>query len=203
MPSLEEIMGSSYREDMTAEEVNSYFKSQLLSTGEYVSSEKAKADKAESAKTIQELQSKLQGNMSEEELRNAEVESLKAQIEAMKESQRMSKIETAKLKAQGALVESAVLMGIASDDKDYKKFLDSISDEDSVKTENVSKYVNKIIKEAYEKGKAEATKTSLGKMGEQYSGGSSDNEVSQDIDLTNKIIASKPKQKENKKSNFI
>lgn len=203
MPSLEEIMGTSYREDMTAEEVNSYFKKQLLSTGEYVSSEKAKADKEDSAKTIKELQAKLQGTMSEEDLRNAEVEALKAQIETMKESQKQSKIETAKLKAQGTLAESTVLMGIASDDKDYKKFLDNISDEDSVKTESISKYINKLIKDAYEKGKSEATKKNLGSMGNQNVGGSTDKEISKDIELVNRIQASKPKPKENTKSNFM
>lgn len=203
MPSLEEIMGNSYREDMTTEEVNSFFKSQLLSTGEYVSSAKAKADKDESAKTIKELQAKLQGNMSEEDLRNAEVEALKAQIEAMQESQKQSKLETARLKAQSTLAESIVLMEIAGDDKEYKKFLDNISDEDNVKTESIGKYINKLIKDAYEKGKAQATKTNLGKMGNQTVNGSSDKEISKDIEFVNNLQASKPKQKEFKKSNFM
>lgn len=200
---LEELLGADYREGMTAEDVTNVFKSRLLATGEYESKLKVDAERKANAQKLQELQSKVQGSMSEEELRNAEVENLKAQIEAMKESQRISKLETAKLKAQGALAESAVLMGIASDDKEYKKFLDNISDEDSNKTESISKYINTLVKNAYEKGKAEAVKTSLGKMGNQYSGGSSEAEVSKDVDLANKIMASKPKQKEIKKSNFI
>ena len=36
MPSLEEIMGSSYRADMTAEDVTAYFKNKVLYGGDYV-----------------------------------------------------------------------------------------------------------------------------------------------------------------------
>lgn len=203
MPSLEEIMGSSYRADMTADEVVSYFKNQLLSGGEYVSKAKADAEKADSAKQIADLQNKLNGNLTDEQKREKEFEDLKAELEALRESGRLSKIETAKLKAQGALAEMRITLDIKEDDKEYKSFMENISGEDSTKTESISKYINKLVKDAYEKGKSESTKKNLGAMGSQYTGGSSDKEVSKDIELVNKINASKPKPKEFKKSNFI
>ena len=203
MPSLEEIMGSSYRADMTADEVVSYFKNQLLSGGEYVSKAKADAEKADSAKQIADLQNKLNGNLTDEQKREKEFEDLKAELEALRESGRLSKIETARLKAQGALAEMRITLDIKEDDKEYKSFMENISGEDSTKTESISKYINKLVKDAYEKGKSESTKKNLGAMGYQYTGGSSDKEVSKDIELVNKINASKPKPKEFKKSNFI
>ena len=203
MPSLEEIMGSSYRADMTADEVVAHFKNQVLSTGEYVSKAKADADKADSAKQIADLQNKLNGNLTDEEKRAKEFEEMKAELETLRESGRLSKIETAQLKAKSALAEARVTLDIKEDDKDYKAFMENISGEDTVKTENISKYINKLLKDAYEKGKSESTKKNLGAMGNQYTGGSSDKEVSKDIELVNKINASKPKPKEFKKSNFI
>lgn len=203
MPSLEEIMGSSYRADMTADEVVAHFKNQVLSTGEYVSKAKADADKADSAKQIADLQNKLNGNLTDEEKRAKEFEEMKAELETLRESGRLSKIETAQLKAKSALAEARVTLDIKEDDKDYKAFMENISGEDTVKTENISKYINKLVKDAYEKGKSESTKKNLGAMGNQYTGGSSDKEVSKDIELVNKINASKPKPKEFKKSNFI
>ena len=203
MPSLEEIMGSSYRADMTQDEVTAYFKNQVLSGGEYVSKAKADADKSDSAKKIAELEAKLNGNLSDEDRKAKELEDLKAELEALRESGRLSKIETAKLKAQGALAEMRITLDIKEDDKEYKTFMENISGEDSAKTESISKYINKLVKDAYEKGKSESTKKNLGTMGNQYTGGSTDKEVSKDMDLVNKLKASRPKPKEFKKSNFI
>ena len=203
MPSLEEIMGSSYRADMTADEVVAHFKNQVLSTGEYVSKAKVDADKADSAKQIADLQNKLNGNLTDEEKKAKEIEDLLAKVAALEESGRLSKVETAKLKAQSALAEARVTLDIKEDDKEYKTFMENISGEDTAKTESISKYINKLVKDAYEKGKSESTKKNLGAMGNQYTGGSSDKEVSKDIELVNKINASKPKPKEFKKSNFI
>lgn len=203
MPSLEEIMGSSYRADMTTEDVLSHFKNQLLSGGEYVSKAKADAEKADSAKQIADLQNKLNGNLTDEEKKAKEIEDLLAEVAALKESGRLSKIETAKLKAQGALAEMRITLDIKEDDKEYKTFMENISGEDTSKTESISKYINKLVKDAYEKGKSENTKKNLGTMGNQYTGGSTDKEVSRDMDLVNKLKASRPKPKEFKKSNFI
>lgn len=203
MPSLEEIMGSSYRADMTKEEVEAHFKNQLLSGGEYVSKAKVDADKADKDKTIADLQAKLNGNLTDEQKREKEFEDLKAELEALRENGRLSKVETAKLKAQNALAEARVTLDIKEDDKEYKSFMENISGEDSAKTENISKYINKLIKNAYEKGKSESTKKNLGAMGNQYTGGSTDKEVSKDMELVKKLNASRPKPKEFKKSNFI
>lgn len=203
MPSLEEIMGSSYHENMTSDEINSFFENRLLATGKYENKEKVDAERKKNSATIKELQTKIQGNLSEDELKKQETEALKAEIEQLKESQKLSRLETSRLKAEGSLAETKVLMGI-TDDKEYKKFIENISDEDSSKTDNISKYINKLVKDAYEKGKAEGTKKSLGEMGKQYSKGSSqDDGNDKDLQLVKKMESFKPVQKEFKKSNFI
>ena len=203
MPSLEEMMGSSYRADMTKEEVMAHFKNELLSGGEYVSKAKVDADKADSAKKIAELQNKLNGNLTDEEKKAKEIEELLAKVAELEENGRLSKIETATLKAQGALADARITLDIKDVDNDYKSFMQNISSEDSAKTESIGKYISKLVKDAYEKGKAESTKKNLGAMGNQFTGGSTDKEVTKDMDLVNKLNASRPKPKEFKKSNFI
>lgn len=202
MPSLEEIMGSSYRADMTQEEVTAYFKNQLLSGGEYVSKAKADADKSDSAKKIADLEAKLNGNLSDEEKKAAEFQALQEEIKALKESGRLSKLETAQLKAEGTLAEARILLDIKADDKEYKALISNISAEDSAKTESIGKYISKLVKDAYEKGKAESTKKNLGAMGTQFMGGQTDKEVSKDLAMVEKIKASKPAAKQFKNSNF-
>ena len=42
---LKELMGEAYKENMTTEEIQSFFKNQVLGGGDYVNKEKAEAEK--------------------------------------------------------------------------------------------------------------------------------------------------------------
>ena len=44
---LKELMGDAFKEDMTKEDVQAFFKKQVLATGEYTNSGKAKAEQKE------------------------------------------------------------------------------------------------------------------------------------------------------------
>lgn len=200
---LSELLGSDFREGMTADEVTSVFKDRFLASGNYELKEKVDAERRASAQKISELNSKLQGSLSDEEIKAQEREALEARIKELEEKNRLSIIDTSRLKAEGTLAETKVLLGVEGTDKEYKKFLDNISSEDGSKTESMARYINKLVKDAYEKGKADSVKKDLGKMGDEYAGGETGNKDSEDIALQKKLLSSKPKAKEYTKSNFI
>ena len=54
---------------------------------------------------------------------------------------------------------------IKDDDKDYTAFITNVSNCESESASNISAYFNKIVKDAYNKGKNDAVKDNLGKMG--------------------------------------
>ena len=56
-------------------------------------------------------------------------------------------------------------LGLKVDDKDFSSFVDNITTEDSSKSSSIATYVSKIVNDAYEKGKKDATKDSMGNMG--------------------------------------
>ena len=74
--------------------------------------------------------------------------------------------------ANSSLVEGLNLIGIKDDDDKVKTFIDNITTEDTEKTSSVAKYVNQLIKDAYEKGKKDSTKDAMGEFGKQKGGSS-------------------------------
>ena len=155
-----------------------FFKGKVLATGEYVNKGKAEAEKNDIKKLLDAANQKIKDNMSEDEKKQADVKAkddLIAQLQAQLQS---NKVETSKSKAISGIAEATTLIGIKSDDKDFVAFIENISTDDTDKTISISQYVNKLIKDSYEKGKAEATKQNLGKIGGMYAngvGGSSEN----------------------------
>ena len=142
-----------------------FFKDQILNTGDYVKAGKAKAEKDDLQKKLDEANQKIKEKMSDDELKQEEFAAKDKLIEDLKKQLIQNSIEANQSKARGGIAEALTLMGIKSDDKDFNSFITNIATEDSEKTVSISQYVNKIIKEAYEKGKSEATKQNLGKIG--------------------------------------
>ena len=64
---LKELMGDAFKEDMTKEDVQAFFKKQVLATGEYTNSGKAKAEQKELNDKIAELQSQLEAKMTDDD----------------------------------------------------------------------------------------------------------------------------------------
>ena len=150
-----------------------FFKGQILNTGDYVNAGKAKAEKDDLQKKLNEANQKIKEKMSDDELKQEEVAAKDKLIEELRKQLTANSIETNKSKAIGVVAEATTLMGIKSDDKDFTSFISNIATEDSEKTVSISQYVNKMIKEAYEKGKSEATKQNLSKIGGFNANGSS------------------------------
>lgn len=165
MEFLKELMGDAYKEGMTKEDVQAFFKKQVLSSGEYTNAGKAKAEKDELAKQIASLQTQLDAKMTDDDKKKKADEDTKKLIETLKKQLAESQSSQSKMTASAALSEARIKAGIKDGDTEYDNFISSIAFEDTDKTDKVSKYISKIISSAYETGKSEAIKNKLGKMG--------------------------------------
>ena len=67
MDFLKELMGDEYKEGMTKDDVQAFFKKQVLATGEYTNSGKAKAEQKQLNDKIAELQSQLEAKMTDDD----------------------------------------------------------------------------------------------------------------------------------------
>ena len=113
--------------------------------------------------------------MSEDDKKKADAEAKDALIAQLQEQLKGNKIDANQAKAIGNVAEATTLIGLKSDDKDFLKFIANIATENAEQTVEVSQYVNKLVKDAFEKGKAEATKQNLGKLGGFNANGSGNN----------------------------
>lgn len=162
---LKELMGDAFKEDMTKEDVQAFFKKQVLATGEYTNSGKAKAEQKELNDKIAELQSQLEAKMTDDDKKKKADADTQKLIENLQKQLKESNLSLSKRTAIGSLADAKIKAGIKDDDKEYDEFLSGISFEDNEKTEKISKYISKIVSSAYEAGKSEAIKNKLGKMG--------------------------------------
>ena len=161
---LKELMGDAFKEDMTKEDVQAFFKKQVLATGEYTNSGKAKAEQKELNDKIAELQSQLEAKMTDDDKKKKADADTQKLIENLQKQLKESNLSLSKRTAIGSLADAKIKAGIKDDDTEYDEFVSGISFEDNDKTEKISKYISKIVSSAYEAGKSEAIKNKLGKM---------------------------------------
>lgn len=162
---LQEMLGDSYHEGMSVEEINTALQSKKfvdLSTGAYVDKNKYEADVKSANDKAQNLASQLKGKLSEDEQKEAEKNADKARITELEELLKQSNITNSKSKAESLISEAKTLLDIKSDDVKFNEFIDAISNEDLEKTTALVSYINKLVKDSYEKGKKDNTKDSLG-----------------------------------------
>lgn len=162
---LKQIMGDSYKEDMTQEEIQNFFKNQVLGSGNYVNKDKADADIKKLQDALNAKNAELQNKMTDDEKKKAADQALKDEIENLKQQLLEGKVNSSQLHAMSSTAKSRLTAGIADDDKDFNEFISNISSDDEDKTNKIASYVNVIVEKAYEKGKADATKNKLGQMG--------------------------------------
>ena len=142
---LKQIMGESYKEDMTQNDIQDFFKNQVLGSGDYVNKGKSDAEIKKLKDALNAKNLELQNRMTDDEKKKAADDALKAQLEELQQQLLAGKISNSEYKAMG--------------------IINSISSEDEVKTSKIANYVNMIVEKAYEKGKIDATKNKLGEMG--------------------------------------
>lgn len=162
---LKQLMGENYHEGMTAADVQEYFKKSLLESGNYVNKAASEASIAKLQKELSEKDNQLKTKMTDDEKKQAEVQQQLAEFEELKKKYKEQAINSNKYQALGITASVKEKAKIKDDDKDFDEFLSEISSEDSEKTMKISKYIAKIVNEAYENGKAEMTKMKMGKMG--------------------------------------
>ena len=177
MNELQKLMGDSYKEGLTVEDITNFMKGKNfadLSQGGYVDVNKYNSEIANLNKTITDKDNliktkdnELKSKMSDEDLVKAAQKEKDDEIERLKAMLSANTLTTNKSTANSSLAEGLNLIGIKSDDKDYSSFIENIATEDAEKTNSVAKYVNKLIKDAYEKGKKDSTKDAMGEFGKQ------------------------------------
>lgn len=167
---LKGLMGESYHEGITAEEVNNFFADKNfadLSTGQYVDKNKYDRDIQALNTTITEKQNALNAKLTDDEKANQDREADRKEIERLTNLLKQNTVTSNKNLALGSLAGLKTILGLKDDDKDYSSFVDSIVSEDGAKTSAIAKYVAKITNDAYEKGKKDALKDSMGNFGHQ------------------------------------
>lgn len=199
--SLKEILGEDYREDMTDDEIRSAMEKNFLASGKYENKEKVDAERRKAASDKKALEEKIKSKMSEDELSAKELEDLKSQIEALKNEKIESNKKYSRTISTANMSEAKTLLEIKEGDKEFEEFLDFISGEDSEISSKTSSYVMKLVKNAYEKGKALATKENLGEMGKTVLGADGKLE-DKDTAFVKSLMATSPKTPDIKNSNF-
>ncbi len=170
MDELQKLMGDSYKEDLTIDDIKNFMKGKNfadLSSGNYVDKNKYNADIKNLNDKISAKDTELQSKMTDDEKAKAASNAQAAEIERLTKLLSENTITTNKSVANSSLAESLGLIGVKSDDKDLMSFIDNITTEDKERTTSVAQYVNKLIKDAYEKGKKDSTKDAMGNFGKQ------------------------------------
>ena len=200
--SLKEILGEDYKEDMTDDEISLAMEKKFLASGKYENKDKVDAERRKAAADKKDLEAKIRAKMSEDELSAKELNDLKAEIETLKAEKAESNKRNSKTISSANMSEARTILEIKDNDKEFEEFLNAISGEDSDVSSKTSSYVMKMIKNAYEKGKALATKESLGEMGKQVIG-SDGKAIDKDKAFVQGLINSAPKSIDSKNSNFM
>lgn len=198
---IKELLGDNYQEGMSAKDVQEAFNKMLLGTGRYVNKDNADAQQRkleeDYKKQIAELNQTINSKMTDDEKMKAAQAQRDKEFEEMKKMLEQSRIDASLLSFKSNVSEAKTLAGIEDDDSDFSEFISNAVLEDKEKNNSVSKYINTIVKKAYEKGKSDAVKEGLGKMGKDGKGSQGDNDGETEVDQKVKsIMANMTKTKE-------
>lgn len=164
---LQDMLGESFHEGMTIEEINSALSTKKfadLSTGKYVDANKyneaIKAKDAEIANKTKELNAR----MTEDEKAMAARDADKARIQELEDFIHNQTISSNKDRVESLTSDVRSILGIESTNEEYSKLLDTLSKNETDSARSMASYINKIVKESYEKGQKDANKDNLGKF---------------------------------------
>ena len=192
---IKELLGESYHEGMTAKDVQEAFNKMLLNTGKYVNKDNADAQqrklKEDYEKQIGELNQTLNTKLTDDEKLKAAQKQRDEEFEQMKKMLAESRLNASVLNFKNNISEAKGLAGIEEDDEEFSKFVSNATLEDNEKNDSISKYINSIVKKAYEKGKSDAVKEELGNMGKDGKGSQGDEDGTSEIDQKVKSITEK------------
>lgn len=196
---IKELLGENYQEGMSAKDIQEAFNKMLLNSGKYVNRDNADAQQRKLEKELNDkihalenekkaLNDSLASKMTDEEkIKAAQIEKDK-EFEEMKKLVAQSRLDASISNFTNNVSEAKRLAEIADEDDDFSAFISNVVIEDKEKNNSVSKYINNMVKKAYEKGKADATKESLGKMGKDGKSSQGDDDSSSEIEQRVKEI---------------
>lgn len=179
-----------------------FFKDQVLGNGDYVRKEMSDASITSLKKQLEDANNTIKAKMTDEEKEKASRDADKATIEDLQKQLAEQIKMTNRSSAVSNITEAIKLAEIKEDDKNLSGFIDNITSDDREKTKFVSKYINDMVKNAYEKGKAEATKQNLSRIG-NFNANKSDVSGSKSNDSIAKRLAESNAKMKNTKSNYF
>lgn len=165
---LKEMLGDAYKEGMTFEEVSNFFEGKKfadLSTGNYVDKNKYESEVNSLKTQLSEKDTALKNRMSDDEKIKLAQQEKDAEIEKLKTMLTNTAITGNKNTVNGITLSAREILGLDANDENYVSFVDNITTEDDTKSTSIATYVTKLVKDAYEKGKKDATKDDMGSMG--------------------------------------
>lgn len=165
---LKSVLGEAYHDDMTAEEVNSFFAGKNfadLSTGQFIDKNKYDREIQTLNATITEKENALTAKLTDSEKADKERDDAQKEIQRLTELLKQNTLSGNKNLALGTTADLKSVLNLQDNDSEYQKFIDNIVSDNADKTNTIAKYVNKAVKDAYEKGKKDAMKDSLGNFG--------------------------------------
>lgn len=165
---LKEVLGDAYKEGMTFEEVSNFFEGKKfadLSTGNYVDKNKYESEVNSLKTQLSEKDTALKNKMSDDEKAKLAQQEKDAEIEKLKTMLTNTAITGNKNTVNGITLSAREILGLDANDENYVSFVDNITTEDDTKSTSIATYVTKLVKDAYEKGKKDATKDDMGSMG--------------------------------------
>ena len=184
---LKDLLGDAYHDDMTAEEVNSFFAGKNfgdLSTGLYVNKDKYDRELQALNTKLAEKENALNAKLTDDEKAMKARDDDRKEIERLTALLKANTISSNKNLAMSSTSSILSVLGLKGDNSEYTKFIENIVSDDSEKTSTVAKYVSKIVNDAYEKGKKDALKDKMGEFGKSKK---QDGDAGSDDDLGTRL----------------
>lgn len=196
---LKEVLGDAYKEGMTFEEVSNFFEGKKfadLSTGNYVDKNKYESEVNSLKTQLSEKDTALKNKMSDDEKAKLAQQEKDAEIERLKTMLTNTTISGNKNTVNGITLSAREILELDANDESYIAFVDNITTEDSTKSSNIATYVSKLVKDAYEKGKKDATKDDMGNLGKGKGNANGQNDPKDELGEFGKKLASMSATKE-------
>lgn len=162
---LQEMLGDAFHEDMSFDEINTALSGKKwadLSTGNYVDANKYKADLEAKTNELSNVRKQLDAKLSDSEKEAASREADKAKIKELEEFIKNQNVASNRDRVEALTGDVKTILGIENNNEEYAKMLSVLSQNDTDNARSMATYINKLVKESYEKGKKDANKDNLG-----------------------------------------
>ena len=162
---IQEMLGEAFREGMTIDEINTALSGKKfadLSTGQYVDKNKYNADLQAKDAELTKTKSELTARLTDDEKAAANIKAQEDYIKQLETQIKNQSISSNRDRAEALTSDIKSILGIDGADENYGSLLDIVANGDADKTRSTASYINKLVKDSYEKGKKDATKDNLG-----------------------------------------